>query len=338
MTEKPGIMFLLKYLYENTDMDHTVNSVQLRSIMRENGYTSDPRTIRKQAAMLAEAGFDIMVNEQNGVPTQYYYGARDWDMTELMILVDAVSSAQFITQDKSAKLIEKLSILAGKQHKATLTPKVYVSEHVKAQNDKLLYIIEKITLGIQNKKKISFKMYNYNTNKRQILRHGGEVYVLSPYNTIWKEDRYYVVGWSDKRQDIVSFRIDRMGLPELLEEDAVPPPKSYNVQDYTDTITKMYGGSRQEVTLRCDISLVDNVIDKFGKKVKISNVTPDSFEATATVAVSGTFLAWVFQYAGKMTILSPEPVREMYLDMLTSAVDDMTVGKLDKSREKVWKL
>lgn len=338
MKEKTGMMFLLKYLYENTDMDHPVNSVQLRSVMRENGYTSDPRTLRKHAAMLAEAGFDVMVSEKNGIPTQYFYGAREWDMTELRILVDAVSSAQFITRDKTNQLVEKLSILAGTQHKDVLTPKVFVSEHVKAQNDQLLYIIEKITIAIQHKQKIAFKMYNYNTNKRRVQRHGGELYVLSPYNTVWKEDRYYAVGWSDKRQAVVSFRIDRMGLPELLDEAAVPPPKDYNVQDYADTVTRMYDGARQEVTLRCDISLVDNIIDKFGKKVTISSVTQDTFDVTATIAVSGTFLAWVFQYAGKMTILSPEPVREMYAEMLSAAADDMRTGKLDKSKENNWKL
>ena len=338
MTEKLGVMFLLKYLYENTDMDHTVNSVQLRSILKEHGYTSDPRTIRKQAAMLAEAGFDVMVTEQNGVPTQYYYGARDWDMTEAMILIDAVSSAQFITQDKTDKLIEKLAVIAGKQHKASLTPKVYVSEHVKAQNDKLLYIIEKIALAIKDKKKISFKMYNYNTNKRQIYRHGGEVYVLSPYNTIWKEDRYYVVGWSNKRQDVVSMRIDRMALPDILEEDIVPPPKEYNVQDYADTVTRMYGGEKAEVTLRCRTKLIDNVIDKFGKKVKITNVTPETFDATATVEVSVTFLGWVFQYAGEMIILSPEPVKEMYSEMLHTAVSEMATGKFDQIGERAWNL
>ena len=338
MNEKPGTFFLLKYLYDNTDMDHTVNSVQLRRILREHGYTSDPRTIRKEADLLADAGYDVMIDERNGVPTQYYYGARDWDRTEVMILVDAVSSAQFLTQNKTDQLVEKLVLLAGNQYRDALIPKVYVSEHVKAQNDKLLYIIEKIALGIQQKKKISFRMYNYNTNKRQVLRHGGEVYVLSPYHTVWKEDRYYVVGWSDKRQDVVTFRVDRMGIPELLEEDAVPPPEDYNVQDYTDTITRMYGGARQEVTLRCDLRLVDNVIDKFGKKVEITNVTPDSFDVTATVAVSGTFLAWVFQYAGKMTILSPEPVRQMYQEMLSAAAENMAAGQLDKSRETEWKL
>ena len=338
MTEKNGVMFLLKYLLDNTDMDHTVNSVQLRAIMRENGYTSDPRTIRKQAAMLADAGFDVMVREQNGVPTQYFYGARDWDMTEAKILIDAVSSALFITQDKTNKLIDKLSILAGKQYKDSLTPKVYVSEHVKAQNDKMLYIIEKIALGIQNKKKIAFKMYNYNTNKRQIQRHGGEVYVLSPYDSVWKDDRYYVIGWSDKRQSIVSMRIDRMALPDILDEDIVPPPDDYNVQDYTDAFTKMYYGEKSEVTLRCRTRLIDNVIDKFGREVNITNITADTFDVTATVEVSVAFLGWLFQYVGEMIILSPEPVKEMYAEMLHTAISELSSGEFDQIGERTWNL
>ncbi|MDO5436364.1 MAG: WYL domain-containing protein [Clostridia bacterium] len=327
MTDRLGIIFLLRYLYENTDMDHTVTSMQLRNILRENGYAADPRTIRKDAQILADSGFDIIITEQNGVPTRYHYGAREWDMTELMILTDAVSSAQFITQKKTEAIIGKLAVLAGKQHRSSLVPQVYVSAHIKARNDKLLYIIEKIALGIRNNKKIAFKILNYNTNKRQVQRHNGEVYVISPYNTIWKGDRYYVVGYSDKRNTVISVRIDRMTLPELLEEDAVPRPADYNVQDYADTVTKMYGGPAEEVTLRCRTELMDNIIDKFGRDVRISNVTTTTFDATAPAAVSGTFLAWVFEYAGRMTVLAPESARKMYSDMLHSAMDDMTDGK-----------
>ena len=338
MSDKSGVIFLLKYLYENTDMDHTVTSVQLRTVLKEKGYASDPRTIRKDAAMLADAGFDVMISEQNGVPTQYYYGVREWDATELMILIDAVSSAQFITQKKTDKLIEKLSILAGKQHKKALTPKVCVSANVKAQNEKILYIIDKINQGIQNKKKIAFRMFNYDTGKKQIQRKGGEVYVISPYNTVWKNDRYYVVGYSDKRKTIVSMRIDRMALPELLDEDAVPPPDEYNVQDYTDSITKMFIGRKEDVILRCRTELADNVIDKFGKNVRITNITAHTFDAEATVAVSGTFLAWVFEYTGRMIILSPDPVKKMYTEMLRTAADEMSSGKVDCTVERLWKL
>lgn len=299
MTEKSGLLFLLRYLAENTDDDHPVNSVQLREILRKNGYPSDPRTIRKDAGKLVASGFDILIEEQNGVPTRYCYGARTWDKTELRILIDAVSSAQFITKTKSKQIIEKLSVMAGNQNKATLTPSVYVSEHVKAQNNQILYVLEKVASAIQEKKKISFKYFNYSTEKKRIYRHDGEVYVLSPYATIWKEDRYYVVGWSDKRNDIVSFRIDRMPVPQILDEAAFPKPKSFNLQDYADKVTRMYRGEEHEVTLRCNADLIDNIIDKFGKDVTISNITADSFDAIAVVSVSKTFFGWVFQYAGE---------------------------------------
>ena len=34
----------------------------------------------------------------------------------------------------------------------------------------------------------------------------------------------------------MTIRIDRMDLPEVSDEDTVPPPENYNVQDYTDVI------------------------------------------------------------------------------------------------------
>ena len=323
MNDNRRIAFLLKYLYENTDMDHTVTSVELSKILQDQGLAADKRTIRKEAEILADVGYDILINDQPGVPTEYSYGSRDWDKTELMILIDAVASAQFITQAKTEQLIAKLSALAGKHLKDSLIPKVYVSEHVKAENEKLLYVIEKIAQGIQEKKKIAFRRFVYNTNKKPVPRDGGKAYVFSPYNTVWKEDRYYVVGYSDSREMVVSIRVDRMEIPEILEEDAVPQPDDYNVQDYTDTVTKMYGGPKTKVTLRCRKELINNIIDKFGKGVKISNVTPISFDVTATVELSVTFLGWLFQYAGEMTILSPASAQDKYIDMIHAAVDDL---------------
>lgn len=337
MADKSAIMFLRNYLFEHTDDDHPVSSIELSRILRENGYTSDKRTIRREVEQLRAAGCDIIICERNGVPTKYSYGQREWDRTELRILIDAVSSAQFITKEKSRQIIDKLSVLSGLQNRDALSPSVFVSEHVKAQNNQILYALEKVAQAIQKEKKISFRYYNYNVEKERIFRHDGEVYILSPYATVWKEDRYYVVGYSDKHRKIVPFRLDRMPVPELLEEKAVLKPETFNVQDYTDKITRMYDGGEREVTLRCKSSLINNVIDKFGCNVRISNVTADCFDATATVAVSGTFMAWVFQYAGDMIIVRPERVKALYGSMLMQVAHDMTTGKLEPG-ERVWKL
>ena len=82
-------------------------------------------------------------------------------------------------------------------------------------------------------------------------------------------------------------------------EDAVPPPENYNVQDYTDVITRMYAGSRKEVILRCCTTVIDQVIDKFGKDVHPSNINPYTFDATVTAAVSGTSFPGCFNMPGR---------------------------------------
>ncbi len=337
MADREGTLFLLKYLQENSDEDHKLTTADLKAVLEQHGYATDQRTIHREAQAMQKAGYDVLITRNIGLPTEYHYDGL-WEKNELMILIDAVSSAQFITRKKSDLLIGKLSRLAGRHQQPSLTPAVYVSENVKAENDDMLRIIDRVAQGIRTRKKISFQMINYTPKKERILRHGGEVYILSPYDTVWMDDRDYVVGYSEKHKKVATFRIDRMTVPELLEDDAVPQRKNYRVQDYADTITKMYSGTKTKVTLRCRADLIDNIIDKFGRKVRISNITEDTFDVTATVSVSGTFLAWLFQYAGKMIILSPDPVREMYADMLRRSLDTMAGNQIDTDNECAWKL
>ena len=174
----------------------------------------------------------------------------------------------------------------------------------------------------------------------KIYRHDGEIYVISPFFTIWMDDRYYVRGWSDKRNKPVNIRIDRIARLEVLDEDAVIPENEdcYNPQIYADQVTRMYGDPdhAMEVILRCHSDMVDNVIDRFGPSVSIFNVTPETFDVSLHVAVSGTFLSWLFQFAGSMFIVSPEPARQMYADMLTAALNDMQEGTFRMSESSKW--
>ena len=100
----------------------------------------------------------------------------------------------------------------------------------------------------------------------------------------------------------------------------------------------MYGGKKENVALRCRTELIDNVIDKFGLDIEISDVTPEAFTVTAPVAVGGTFLSWVFQYAGSMFILSPVSAQDMYYEMLQTVKNDMEAKEFTEVSEKTWKL
>jgi len=316
MANKNRILFLLHLLQEQSDEEHPLSSTDIKKAFQEAGCPATTQTIRSDIKTLRESGFEVVSTIRNGVPTAYYYEGRSFEHPELQILVDALSSSQFITKSKSRKLISKVAALSGPSHREELQPGILVSDRVKAPNTQILYIVQKIQESIRTDKKISFKYYDYNLNKERIPRHDGENYIISPYATIWKNDRYYLVGYSDKREKVVSFRIDRMDTPRIIQQQRVKEPDEYNIQNYSDKIFKMFDGPEELVTLRCTTDMINHIVDYFGKDVPLDNITDSTFEVTVPVAVSNTFYASIFQYGGKITIVAPENVCTGYKQLL----------------------
>ena len=325
---KDRLLVLLQILQEHTDDETALTTSELLELMEKEGQEGCKRTLRRNIASLQNCGYDICVTEANGMPTEYAYLGRKWSMPTLQILVDAVSAAQFIPQNRSDELISELSAMAGPSHVNELRPQILVSEHVKAKNPDMIYTVQAIRRAIDRNRKISFQYLQYNLVKQQIPKHKGtpeEEYVVSPYATVWNDDRYYLVGWSDKRQKVAVFRIDRMKVPKQLPNRRVPPPEDFDVRDYTDKVFRMYGGPEEEVTLRCRLEILDQVIDRFGDGIRIRPVAKDCFTFTVPVSLSTTFYAWVFQFVGKMCIVGPEHVKIAYAGYLEQAIDEALV-------------
>ena len=313
MATKSRVLFLLKLLQQKSDENQPLTTAQVRKALAAEGYPASIKTIRDDIETLKESGYDIVVNESSGLTTTYSYVDRELEVPELQILIDAVASSQLITKEKSRMLIKKLASMAGPTSREDLQPRVLVSENIKAQNAQILFILQKIREGIKNNRKISFKYYNYNLKKERVPRHDGEIYVISPYATVWKDDRYYLVGYSDKRNKVVPFRIDRMETPSLTKQVRVPAPADFNIRNYSEKITKMFDGPEEEIILRCKNETIDQIIDKFGKDVEVITVDEEHFEVRETAAISGTFFGWLFQYVGDIELVSPANVLKEYV-------------------------
>ena len=325
MPTKDRLLVLLQTLQQNTDDEKRLSTADILNVLEEEGHECSIRTLRRDIQSLHNCGYEIDVRETEGRPTTYAWLDREWSTPELQILVDAVSAAQFIPQARSEELIRKLSVMAGPSHQEELVPQILVSEHVKAKNKNMIYSVQEIRRAIDRNKKIRFRYLEYNTEKEQVRKHQGtdeEWYVVSPYATVWNDDRYYLVGWSDKREKVTVFRIDRMEVPKQLPNKRVPAPEDFDVRDYTDKVFRMYGGPEENVTLRCDMEILDQVIDRFGDGIEIKPGRKH-FTVTVPVSLSTTFYAWVFQYVGKMSILALEHVRESYAGYLEEVLDEV---------------
>ena len=314
---------LLKILYEKTDADHPLSTNELIALMEsEYGLYVYRTTIAADVEQLKKFGIDIRTIKM--ASNQYYIGSRLFSLSELKLLVDAVESSKFITEEKSKELVGKLISLASQNKAMELKRNLCIEGRIKPSNEQIYCIVDALNDAINQDKKVSFQYFQYNVKKEQKLRHDGEVYTFSPYTLVWNGDYYYVIGFSDKHQNIGSFRVDHIfNQPKILRENAVPRPKDFDEAKYIKTMFRMYNKEAQTVELICDNDLMDTIIDKFGCDVKTYAYSMSAFKAEIEVATSHVFYGWVFGFGGKVKILGPKNVKEEYAEMIKSAASEL---------------
>lgn len=222
METKPRILYLLKILEQHSDEEHPLTTTQLIELLESQyGIVTYRTTIAKDIAALQEFGVDVVCIRST--QCKYFIGSRKFELPELKLLIDAVESSKFITARKSEALIEKIHTLTSEPQRAKLKRNNYIAERVKPDNELIYYIVDTINDAINDGKKISFQYYDYTGLKKKVLKNKGEVYTISPYHLVWNDDFYYVIGYSEKRKKIVTFRVDRIATqPEILAAEGVP--------------------------------------------------------------------------------------------------------------------
>ena len=313
---KKRLLMLIKLLQEHTDEDHPVSTRDIMAYYKENGMSSDRKTLDADIKLLQEQGFDLIKIKSS--PNKYYIASREFELPELKLLIDAVQSSRFITEKKSRELSKKLAGLASAEQAKELDRHTGVNGRAKSTNEQQLYTVDTITKAINNKKKIRYQYQEYDGRKRKVLRNNGEEYVLSPYMLYWNEDFYYVVGYSDKRETITAFRVDRIINIEITDAKVVKRPKGFKVINYSDSIFGMYSGPESEVELECRNNLMKYIIDRFGEKIKVRSTENGTFQTTVTVQLSPVFYGWVFQFRGGIKIVGPNEAVEEYKTMLSA--------------------
>ena len=313
MTKK-RLLLLLELLYKKSDEANPISTLEIMEFLAGYDIKIDRKTLKSDIALLLDMDYDIVTVKSS--PNKYFWGDRTFEIPELKMLIDAVSSSRFITKKKSEELIQKIASLAGEAQHEHINRHIVATGRAKSDNKKIYYIVDTITDAINQKKKIQFKYTEYNADKEKVFRHDGEVYTLSPYVLYWNEDYYYVVGYYDKRDMVAAFRVDRLHNPKVMEEKAIPKPKDFNVDDYANKIFKMFDGEDVMVELECENSLMKYIVDHYGLDIETRRNTEETFIAKVPATLSPTFYSWVFQFAGQMKIIGPENAVEEYRDIL----------------------
>ena len=319
MFNKNRALYIFKYLWDHTDEEHPATTADIIQYLASIGISTTRKTVAEDAAELQNSGFDVICNRSR--QNEFFIGSRHLELAELKLLVDAVRAAKFISPKKSKELIGKVTELASPYQSDALKRSLFVDDKVKTSNESVYYAVDTLHEAIQKQKTVAFRYIEYTPQKKKAYKHGGQVYLLSPYDMVWCNDAYYVCGFSERHGKVVTFRIDRMHRPALSEQPYHPKPEGYNISEYCRQVFSMYDGARCTVKLKCENDLMDDIIDRFGEQVQTAIFDSDHFTATVEVSVSPTFYAWIFTYGGQIEILSPVSVKQEYAEQLQTALN-----------------
>ena len=308
--QKSKLLALLRIFEQQTDENHLLNVPQLVELLEAQGIRCERKSVYSDIEALGALGYDIKLRRGRG--GGYFLASRTFDLAELKLLVDAVQASRVVSGNTSRRLIRKLEKLCSDYEGGQLQRQVYVQGRVKTMNESIYYNVDKIHQAIEKNQSITFQYCQWNVRKELELRHNGDRYEVSPWQLMWDDENYYLIGFDHKAGMIKHFRVDKMqdiencGHKRQGEEDF----QKVDARTYSKKVFGMYDGEETFVKLKCRNDLVGVMIDRFGKNVPLIPLDDDYFQINVTVAVSQQFLGWLMAIGTGVTVIEPLEVKE----------------------------
>ena len=314
--QKLKLPLLCRLMLERTDEDHPITIKDMIDELEKWDIKAERKSLYSDMEHLRELGMDIQCRK--GRTAGWYIGARDFELPELKLLVDAVQASRFITKKKSDSLIRKLESLASIYQAKQLQRQVYVTGQVKTMNETIYYNVDRLHAAVGRKRSINFRYFDYNSRKEKVYRHGGKLYAVSPCGLVWDDENYYLVGWDHEHQEIRHYRVDKMSDITVNRTGLQNGAKNVDMAGYAQKHFGMFSGEDATVTLRCREEMAGVVLDRFGQEVILIPGNDGWFTVTVPVVISPQFWGWLFGLGDQVELIAPQKAVEQYHERLKS--------------------
>jgi len=312
VTDKANMLCILNILEEYSDEEHILGMKELQSKLQTiYDIKPDRRTVYSAVASLQSLGFDISTYEENG--TGYYLREREFEPSEIRLLLDAVYSFEYISKKQTEDLIEKLKKKLSNHQRKNYGYSNIISADKKSPNQEVFLNTVILDEAINEKRKVKFTYLDYDYNKKLIPRRE-EKYVVNPYHMVCENKHYYLVCISQGHKRPGFYRIDMMKDIEILDE----PLDFSKYEADLNSVSKViyaYAGEPQSIKLRGDKVALKYVIESFGKDCIIVKKSDNEFEATFKAPAEGMFY-WALQYMQHVEVLEPAELRKQILETI----------------------
>ena len=307
-------------LKEYSDYDHPLTQDNIaRHLENDYGIVIERKAISRNISLLKEAGIEIESRRAGSS-----LAGRAFEDSELKLLIDGVLCSKHITAKHSADLIDRLCGLSNKYFRSHVKNIYSVNDWSKTDNQTLFYNIELIDTAIEQKLRIA---YDYNKIGIDKKLHKSSYQVVSPYQLILHNQRYYLMAYSEYWGNMVFHRLDRITNMKLTEEkstDLQSIPGYKNGIDYkklSSAMPYMYSDEPEWIDFVADVGIVDQIIDWFGNDIRIAKSSDNEKQVKVSVVASpNAMVHWAMQYINHVEVTAPESIRERICNSLQSGM------------------
>ncbi len=306
--KKLALIRILQIFQQYSDFDHPLKQEDISTILeRDYGIVIERKAIGRNISLLKEAGIPIESKRSGS-----YLEERDFEDSELKLLIDSVLSSKHISVKHSKDLIEKLSRLSNKYFKNHIKNVHSVNDWSKTDNLALFYNIEIIDEAIENSYRIKYNYNKYGIDKKL---HRTSTHSVSPYSLILHNQKYYLMGYHHYWEKVIFHRLDKMTAMEITEKSAMPLKSleeyknGIDYKELSSALPYMYTDKRERIEFIAESSIIDQIVDWFGFDIRMDDIGDNKVKVSLKASPNAMF-HWAMQYIEFVEITSPENLRE----------------------------
>lgn len=320
----------LKLLYtleimQHTDAEHPLNISQIIRNLQTRGIRAERKSVARDLQAMSEAGFSIKKCENNN--DGFYMTDHLFEDYELKILADAISSATWLTEKDSEKLIQKLASFATENGKNLISSTTYMDSSLKSEDTTNKIKFDIVLHAIMHQHQISFQYTIIGQNGKKEPYRNGKIYTVSPYYLPLYENEYYLIANPSEHYHATHFKLDLMGKVTETENPIRPiceifefkdRGSSFSITRYLRESVHMHNGEPEALTLHCSKWVRRNIQRKFGKNVVMINYPDGSFIVHVKAVPSEGLYQWIAGYGCNIIIQEPENIKNEFLNFIDS--------------------
>lgn len=324
-----AILRVLQILHKYSDSNHPLTQAEILSYLENDyGIFLERRAVSRHLDTLVNSGFPV-VTEKNKTKTEKvskrgsYLEERDFDDAELRLLIDAVLSSKYIEPRWSKEIINKLCALSSKYFRSHVKNIYSVGDWEKTDNMSVFTNIEVIDEAIERKLQIRFDYAKYGVDKKL---HKTRTFRVTPYQLILHNQRYYLMAKNEHfGEGMTYFRMDHITNITIAEDkkatiisDVEGFKSGIDYKVIATAMPYMYSDAPKRVQFVADKSIIDHIIDWFGRDISIVNIDENQILVTFKVSLDAMEY-WAMQYLKYVEIKEPVELRERIKENIKAA-------------------